>query len=87
MTEPGLTPMQLREARTILGWSRLRLAVRMGISYTTISQFENHGLAFRAFDPRKAREILEAEGVEFVARKGGRANVRLRKGGTERGAS
>jgi hypothetical protein len=31
------------------------------------------------FDPRKARNILEAAGVEFIAENGGGAWVRLRK--------
>ncbi len=79
MIKAAITPLQAREARELLSWSRLRLAVRLGVSYTTVSEFEYHGRAVGAFDPNRARKILEAEGVEFVARRGGGAGVRLKK--------
>ncbi len=79
MTELAITPLQVREARELLSWPRLMLAVRLGVSYTTVSEFENYGRAVRAFDTNRARKILEAEGVEFVARRGGGAGVRLKK--------
>jgi hypothetical protein len=39
-------------------------------------RFENKGLISKAFDPRKAREVLEAAGVAFVGEIGD-AGVRL----------
>jgi transcriptional regulator with XRE-family HTH domain len=79
MTEPALTPLQLRAARELLHWSRDRLAARMGISNDPIARFENDGLASKAFDARKARDVFEAAGVEFVD-DNGEAGVRLTKG-------
>jgi transcriptional regulator with XRE-family HTH domain len=77
VTEPGLTPAQLLAARKLLGWSRDRLAGRMGISNDPIARFEREGRVSKAFDARKAREILEAAAVEFET--GGGAAVSLRK--------
>jgi transcriptional regulator with XRE-family HTH domain len=79
VTEPAITPLQVREARRLLRWPRERLAVRMGINHQTIARFENEGRYSWAFDPRKAREFLESAGVEFVEESGGGAGVRLRK--------
>jgi hypothetical protein len=53
----------------------------MGISCTTVARFENEGWAARAFDARKARELLAAAGVEFIAANGSEASVRIRKAG------
>jgi Helix-turn-helix len=75
----ALRPLQLRQARELLGWPRERIAARMGISYGTIARFEDDGLFSRAFDPRKARVILEAAGIEFTEESGGRAGVRMKK--------
>jgi transcriptional regulator with XRE-family HTH domain len=78
MTEPTLTPAQLRAARELLKWSRERLAVRMGISCTTLARFENEGWYLKAFDASKAREAIEAAGIEFVAESGDKTGIRLR---------
>jgi hypothetical protein len=52
----------------------------MGIGFATIARFENEGLFSISFDPRKARETLEAAGVEFVDENDdGGAGVRLTK--------
>jgi hypothetical protein len=67
MSEPALTPMQLRAARKLLRWTRVKLS-QLDISATTIARFEDSGLFFKAFDPRKAREVLEAAGVEFTGK-------------------
>jgi transcriptional regulator with XRE-family HTH domain len=75
----ALTPLQLRAARKLLRWSRDRLAVRIGVSFMTVARFENEGWLSSVFDPQKAREVLEAVGVEFVSENGGEASVKLRK--------
>jgi transcriptional regulator with XRE-family HTH domain len=80
VNEIALTPLQLRAARELLHWSRDRLAARMGIGFTTIARFENEGLFSISFDPRKARETLEAAGVEFVDDNDCGAGVRLTRG-------
>jgi len=52
----------------------------MGIGFTKIARFENEGLFSISFDPQKARETLEAAGVEFVDENDdGGAGVRLTK--------
>lgn len=79
MTESALTPAQALAARKLLRWGRIALAWRMGISVTPIERFEKGSIAARAFDPRKAREIFESAGVEFIAENGGGPGVRLRK--------
>ncbi len=77
MMEAALTPAQLRAARELLKWSRERLAVRMGISCTTLARFENEGWFLKASNASKAREVLEAAGIEFTNANDGR-EVRLR---------
>ena len=72
-----ITPLHVREARKLLRWSRERLAVRMGISCTTLARFENEGWFLKAFDAFKAREVLEAAGIEFSDANDG-LDVRLR---------
>jgi transcriptional regulator with XRE-family HTH domain len=78
VNEIALSPLQLRAARELLDWSRDRLAARMGISNDPIARFENDGLASKAFDAWRAREVLEAAGVEFIPETADGADVRLR---------
>ncbi len=77
MIRPPLTPAELIAARRLLGWSKMWLSARMGISERAITRFENEGAVFRAFDPSRCRDVLEAAGVEFTNR--GKAGVRLKK--------
>jgi hypothetical protein len=51
----------------------------MGISSEPIARFENEGWISRSFDAQKAREVLEAAGIEFVV-ENAEAGVRLTKG-------
>ena len=77
MTELALTPEQLLAARRLLRWPRDRLAARMGITVRPIARFENEGVVIQAFDLSKAREVLEAAGVEFT--EGDSPGVKLRE--------
>lgn len=79
MRPETLRPEHVMAARTLIGWSRDRLAARMGISCSVVSNFEQEGAVRRLFKPAKAIEVLEGAGVEFIAENGGGAAVRLRE--------
>ena len=66
MTELALTSEQLLAARRLLRWPRDRLAARMGITVRPIARFENEGVVVQAFDLSKARDVLEAAGIDFT---------------------
>lgn len=59
--------------------SRLHLAVRSGLSETTIAAFERGKTAIRYSTTSAVRAALEAAGVEFIPENAGGAGVRLRK--------
>jgi hypothetical protein len=77
-TQVLMSPEQSIEARRLLGWSPLRLAVAADQPMRAIIEFE-------AGNPSAADVILsiqgalEAGGVEFISENGGGAGVRLRK--------
>src|ERR1700733_14433469 len=75
-----LTPEQLRAARQLLGWSRVRLAARIGVTHTAaIARYEDgKGLA-RYFDLAIVRTVLETAGVTFEDDDGDGPGLRLRK--------
>jgi transcriptional regulator with XRE-family HTH domain len=78
-----LTPMQLRAARALVGWSRERLAEKSGVPAITTKQFENGETDPRLSTLMKWRQALEAAGVIFIdpdakSEEGG-AGIRLRK--------
>ncbi len=81
-----MTPDQLRTARALLGWSRLRLALRSATSDHIVTTYEKTGRVAAQYgqadegDPIAAiRATLEAAGVEFFnARTPG---ARIRKPG------
>lgn len=60
-----ITRLQLRMARTALGWGVRDLANRAGVSPNTVSRFEN-GASARADTLGLLQEILEEAGVVFV---------------------
>lgn len=79
-----IRPAQCLAARTLLGWSHLRLAEAAGVSPLTIGRFENG----RTPGPSillRLRRALEAEGIEFIADPDGRPAVRLRPGAPRAG--
>ena len=62
----SITPSQIVAARRLLGCSRDRLAVRIGVNNTTLERFEK-GRLTGAFCAQSARIVLEAASVEFTA--------------------
>jgi transcriptional regulator with XRE-family HTH domain len=73
-----ITPEQIKAARNLLGWSRIRLASRIGVGEVSIAILERGVRLPQKFDLNRARITLESAGVEFLEN-GGRAGVRLRK--------
>ena len=81
-----MTPYQLKAARALLGWSRLRLALRSATSDHIVTTYEKTGRVAGLHDRTKEgdpiaaiRATLEAAGVEFFnARMPG---ARIRKPG------
>lgn len=57
-----------RAARGLLGWSLQDLAARTGISYESLSRFEN-GRPVRDSTAAKIAAAFEAEGVELISDK------------------
>ena len=78
-----ITPSQMREARTILGWSRLSLSSASGVTVNFIQTYEETGRVGRlnlrrsGFDGLGAiRATLERVGIEFVCTNGDEPGVR-----------
>ncbi|MDP3406596.1 MAG: helix-turn-helix transcriptional regulator [Brevundimonas sp.] len=61
-----ITPEAQRAARSLLGWGVRDLAAKAGLSWTTVSQFEN-GRPLRDANAAKIVEALQAHGVELIA--------------------
>lgn len=77
-----LTPMQLRAARALVGWSREALAEKSGVPAITTKQFETGSTDPRLSTLLKWRQALEAAGVLFIDPDDeAGAGVRLRKRG------
>lgn len=67
VTEKGmLTPLQLRAARVLVGWSRQDLAKASGTSPDTVQGFENRGTDPKLSTLGKWRRALERAGVVFI---------------------
>lgn len=87
MTEAAcsvITPEQMRDARTSLGWSRETLSHASGATVHFIHVYEEFGRVGRLNLRRKGfdglaqiRAALEASGVEFIEQNGGGSGVRL----------
>ena len=74
-----ITRLQVRMARTALGWGVRDLARKAGVSPTTVTRFEN-GAHTRADTIGQIQEVLERAGVIFVAAdESGGPGVRLRE--------
>jgi len=71
---------QWRAARALIGWSQTALAERIGVSLLTIKRMEGGVAGVSADIRRRAREALEAAGIEFLDHKR-RPGVRLRARG------
>ena len=61
-----ITRLQVRLARTALGWGVRDLAGRAGVSPTTVSRYEN-GAHTRADTVALLQDVLERAGIIFVA--------------------
>lgn len=61
-----LTPEASRAGRALLNWSLKELAEKAGVSFTTISQFEN-GRPSYGSTAAKIVAAFEAHGVEVIA--------------------
>jgi transcriptional regulator with XRE-family HTH domain len=74
-----ITRLQVRMARTALGWGVRDLARKVGVSPTTVTRFEN-GAQTRADTLGQIQDILEKAGIIFVpADEAGGPGVRLRE--------
>jgi len=74
-----ITRLQVRLARTALGWGVRDLARRAGVSPTTVTRFEN-GAHTRVDTLGQIQDVLERAGIIFVAAdEAGGPGVRLRE--------
>ena len=62
----ALSPQQLRAARELLGWTRVRLSALVGTSETSIAHYESGRRLPTTLDLLVARRVLEAAGVDFA---------------------
>ena len=72
-----LTGKQVKTARELLGWSRIKLAVKSGVGSFLIGQFEMGERKLHSGSLDALRRALEAAGAELID--GNRPGVRLRK--------
>lgn len=74
-----ITRLQVRMARTALGWGVRDLARKAGVSPTTVTRFEN-GAHTRVDTVGQFQDVLERAGIIFVpADETGGPGVRLRE--------
>ena len=74
-----ITRLQVRMARTALGWGVRDLARKAGVSPTTVTRFEN-GAHTRADTLGQIQDVLERAGIIFLpADEAGGPGVRLRE--------
>jgi ribosome-binding protein aMBF1 (putative translation factor) len=79
MSDAPLTPLQMKAARELLGWSQMDVANRVGLSEWVIGFYERGERLIRARYLRRVSSIFEAAGVIFVEENRGGPGVRLRK--------
>jgi transcriptional regulator with XRE-family HTH domain len=73
-----ITRLQVRLGRTALGWGVRDLALKAGVSPTTVSRFEN-GAHTRVDTVALLQDVLERAGIDFIAAdESGGPGVRLR---------
>jgi len=74
-----ITRLQVRMARTALGWGVRDLARKAAVSPTTVTRFEN-GAHTRVDTVGQIQDVLERAGIIFVpADEAGGPGVRLRE--------
>jgi DNA-binding XRE family transcriptional regulator len=79
-----LTSQQVKAARALLGWSKSKLATRIGVSEKAISTLESGGQWRQPINLDFVRERLEAAGVEFTICAEPGAKLKATKGGSSR---
>jgi hypothetical protein len=79
MSEPLVTPEQVKAARRLLGRTRVRLAARANTRESPIRRYEDGGRITPTLYLTAVREALESAGVIFVEENGEGPGVRLRK--------
>ncbi len=62
-----LTADLIRAARGLIGWSQIELACRSRVSQKSLSDFERNKRPLTAYTSGKLRQVLEANGVQFIA--------------------
>ncbi|WP_269514901.1 helix-turn-helix domain-containing protein [Brevundimonas subvibrioides] len=77
-----MTPAASRAARGLLGWSLQDLAHATGLTYESLSRFEN-GRVMRDANAAKIAQAFEVEGIELIieADRTGAVLVHARKRG------
>ena len=78
-----MTPVQCYEARRLLGWKRLELAIRALCAEVTVRNLEEQRCRPRPSTIAALRTALEEAGIEFLREQEGLATVKLRE---DRGA-
>jgi transcriptional regulator with XRE-family HTH domain len=73
-----MKPVQLKMARTAVGWGVRELAKKAGVTANTVTRIEN-GADAKQSTIEKLQQALEGAGVEFIDENGGGPGVRLRK--------
>ncbi len=73
-----MKPVQLKMARTAVGWGVRELAKKAGVTANTVTRIENGADAKQSTIDR-LQQALEGAGVEFIDENGGGPGVRLRK--------
>ena len=61
-----LTPPQIRAARSLLSWSRSRLAEASGVPYGTLTDFEGGRTRMMSDSLSKLARALDKAGVELL---------------------
>lgn len=61
-----ITPDQIKEARRLLGWSRVDLALKSAVELVTVHRIEAKRPGRHDQALRDLQATLEAEGVEFI---------------------
>ena len=74
-----IKPEQVKAARLLVGWTRVKLAFRVGVSETSIAFFEEGIRIPSVLKLSVIHEVLESAGVIFVEENGEGPRVRLRK--------
>jgi transcriptional regulator with XRE-family HTH domain len=72
-----ITGEQIKAARTLLGWSQLKLAIKAQLNDTAIRKFEKGQRLLSPKDIMLATRVLETAGVEFT--NGKQSKVQMRK--------